>query len=102
MNDIRQDIKQRSWPGRGDSVELWVGDSGQHGDMLADPDGDALCGNYEAEDFSKCGWEVCVKVKIGADKTNAARLLRKIADAVEEKWRLPAKLCGLGGPERAA
>ena len=90
MTEINERIKQRSWPGRGDSIELWVGDSGLHGDMLADLDGDAIVGNYEAEDFSKCGWPVCVKVKIGADKTNAAGLLRKIADVVERRTRRDA------------
>ena len=84
VNDVRQSLKQRSWPGRGAPVVLWVGEHGGTGDMLEDPDGDAVIGTEEAEDFSNCGWDVCVKVKVGADKTDAARLLRKIADAVAE------------------
>jgi len=87
MNDreeLSKSLKQRSWPGRGEPVLLWVGGGEWHGDMLADADGDAICGTGKAEDYSNCGWAVCVKVKVGADKTDAARLLRKIADAVEE------------------
>lgn len=70
---------QRSHPGEGNAVKLYLNDPTCPADAC---ELDKACHGL-VEDFANCGWPVAVKIRTDIEQTYVVTALREIADCIE-------------------
>lgn len=80
-------IKQRSEPGKGEIINLFLLKPGRTGPdpFIKNFGNGSLMGFIHAEDFAKCHWEIAVKSKLQVSEKELVQSLRDLADAIEKK-----------------
>ncbi|HEX9653904.1 MAG TPA: hypothetical protein VGA99_09340 [bacterium] len=82
---IDKNLKQRSEPGKGEPINLFLLKPGKSGPdpFIKSYENTSMMGYVKAEDFAKCHWEIVVKSKLQVSPGELVQSLRDLADAIE-------------------